>query len=124
MNKKTLAELSFSAVKQLDDKVAATCSGGEGYTGGNDPDVILYRDAGFGGGNPLAVNASISDGISYVGNDLNDQTSSIAIIRGTWDFYREAQYGNYQTTLGPGLYSFVPQQGIENDSLSSLYRVA
>ncbi|MEH2459687.1 beta/gamma crystallin-related protein [Nostoc sp.] len=122
MNTKTLAELSFSAVKELDDKVAATCSGGEGYTGGNDPDVILYRDGGFGGGNPLAVNASISDGVSNVGNDFNDQTSSIAIIRGTWNFYSDDQFGNYQTTLEPGLYSSLPG-GITNDSLSSLYRV-
>ncbi|MEH2165228.1 MAG: beta/gamma crystallin-related protein [Nostoc sp.] len=121
MNQKTLAELSFSAVKELNDKVAATCSGGVAYTGSNDPDVILYRDGGFGGSNPLAVNASIGDGLNYVGDDFNDLTSSIAIIRGTWNFYVDAGYGNYQTTLGPGLYSSLPQ-GIANDSLSSLYR--
>lgn len=122
MNNKTLAQLSFSAVKELNDDVAATCSGGVASTGGNDPDIILYRDLGFGGGNPLGVNASVNDGLSYVGDDFNDKTSSIAIIRGTWDFYQDGQFGNYQTTLGPGVYSNLPT-GIANDSLSSLSRV-
>ena len=113
----------ISAIKELDDAVAATCSGGEGYTGSGDPDVILYRDGGFNGGNPLRVNASINDGLSYVGNDLNDKTSSLVIIRGKWNFYADGNYGGYYNTLGPGLYSSLNGTGIANDKLSSLYRV-
>ncbi|MEH2046064.1 beta/gamma crystallin-related protein [Nostoc sp.] len=115
---------AISSIKELNDEVAATCSGGVAYTGSNDPDVILYRDINFGGSNPLNVNASVNDGVAYVGDNFNDLTSSIAIIRGRWNFYRDAGFGVYQTTLGPGLYSFVPNSGIPNDSISSLYRVA
>lgn len=114
---------AISTIIELNDEDAATCSGGVAYTGSNDPDIILYRDAGFGGGNPLAVNASINDGINYVGDNFNDVTSSFVIVRGTWQFYRDANYGVYQNTLGPGLYSYVANSGIPNDSISSLYRV-
>ncbi|MEH2046060.1 beta/gamma crystallin-related protein [Nostoc sp.] len=123
MNKKTLAQLNLSAVKELNDEVAATCSGGVAYTGSNDPDVILYRDGGFGGSDPLSVNASIGDGLGYVGDDFNDLTSSIVITRGTWEFYKDSGFRLYQATLGPGQYSILPG-GIENDSLSSLFRIS
>nr|ADO19179.1 hypothetical protein Nfla_6402 [Nostoc flagelliforme str. Sunitezuoqi] len=41
MNKKTLAELSFSGVKELSDEVAATSSGGA---------ANVYRDVNYLGG--------------------------------------------------------------------------
>ncbi|MDM9586273.1 beta/gamma crystallin-related protein [Nostoc sp. GT001] len=112
---------AISSIKELNDEDAATYSGGIAFTGGNNPDVILYTDEGFNGRN-LGVNASGSDGVPYVGDDFNDLTSSIAIIRGTWAFYRDLNFTTYQTTLGPGLYSSLPG-GIANDSLSSLFRV-
>ncbi|MDZ8263329.1 beta/gamma crystallin-related protein [Nostoc sp. ChiQUE01b] len=114
---------AISSIKELNDEDAATCSGGVAYTGSGDPDVILYRDVQFAGSNPLRVNASPGDGLRYVGNDFNDLTSSLVIIRGTWAFYRDANFTTYQTTLGPGIYS-IPPSGIANDSLSSLYRVS
>ncbi|MCC5616264.1 beta/gamma crystallin family protein [Nostoc sp. CHAB 5836] len=113
---------AIPAIKELDDEDAATYSGGVAFTGSNDPDVILYRDGGFAGGNPLAVNASLNDGIRYVGDNFNDITSSIVIIRGVWRFYTDANFGAFQNTLGPGLYSNLPG-GISNDSISSLRRV-
>ncbi|MEH2290091.1 beta/gamma crystallin-related protein [Nostoc sp.] len=114
---------AISGIKELNDEDAAICSGGVAYTGSNDPDVILYRDVQFGGGNPLGVNASPGDGLTYVGDDFNDITSSLVIIRGKWQFYRDADFTTFQTTLGPGIYA-VPPKGIANDSLSSLYRVS
>ncbi|WP_375473234.1 beta/gamma crystallin-related protein [uncultured Nostoc sp.] len=113
---------AISSIKELNDEDAATCSGGVAYTGSTNPDVILYRDVDFNNTN-LPVNASVGDGIAYVGDDFNDVTSSIAIIRGTWAFYRDADFTTYQTTLGPGLYS-IPPSGIANDSLSSLLRIS
>ena len=120
-----MKENCFEAIPgiiELDDEHAATCSGGVAYTGSNDPDVILYRDGGFGGGNPLAVNASGGDGLNYVGDDFNDLTSSFVIIRGRWNFYRDGSFEVYQGTFGPGVYSSLPG-GIPNDSISSLRRV-
>ncbi|MEH2256161.1 beta/gamma crystallin-related protein [Nostoc sp.] len=113
---------AISSIKELNDEDAATCSGGVAYTGSNNPDVILYRDIDFNNTN-LNVNASVGDGLRFVGDNFNDLTSSIAIIRGTWAFYRDINFTTYQTTLGPGLYSS-PPSGIANDSLSSLFRVA
>lgn len=122
MNNQTLAQLSFSAVKELNDRVAATCSGGVAYTGGSDPDIILFRDGEFNGDRPLAINASIGDGISNVGDDFNDVTSSFVILRGTWNFYQDDQYRGYEGNYGPGAYGVLPE-GIVNDSITSLQRV-
>ncbi|MEH2378317.1 MAG: beta/gamma crystallin-related protein [Nostoc sp.] len=116
INNQTQDLYSIELVQDIDHEAAATCSGGA-----YDPDVILYRDAGAGGANPLAVNASIGDGLNYVGNDFNDVTSSFVIQRGTWSFYRDANYGGYEGTYGPGVYSSLPS-GIGDDSISSLYR--
>jgi hypothetical protein len=113
---------AIPAIKELDDGDAASYSGGVAFTGSNDPDVILYRDGGFAGGNPLAVNASLNDGIRNVGNNFNDITSSFVIIRGVWRFYRDADFQVLQNTIGPGLYSTLPG-GIANDSITSLRRV-
>nr|ADO19005.1 ornithine cyclodeaminase [Nostoc flagelliforme str. Sunitezuoqi] len=49
MNKKTLAELSFSGVKELSDEVAATSSGGA---------ANVYRDVNYLGGGISRVSAS------------------------------------------------------------------
>ncbi|MEH2361747.1 beta/gamma crystallin-related protein [Nostoc sp.] len=111
---------AISTIIELNDEDAATCSGGA-YTGSNDPDIILYRDGGFGGGNPLAVNASIGDGVNNVGPDFNDVTSSFVIIRGTWQFYKDENYRGYEGSYGPGVYSSLPG-GIVNDDITSLYR--
>jgi hypothetical protein len=120
------------AIKELDDEVAATCSGGEGYTGSSDPDVILYQDEhfvpGWTGTRSLKVNAKIKDGLSNLRDhspNLNDRTSSFEIKRGLWNFYADKDYkGLYNNQpLGPGRYSTLAGTGISNDQLSSLYRV-
>jgi hypothetical protein len=109
---------------ELDDEVAATCSGGVAYTGGPDPDVILYTHGGT-NGVPLKVNASINDGLIDLGeNSFNDRVSSFIILRGRWNFYADAGFrGRYNSRpLRAGTYSSLPR-GFSNDQLSSLKRV-
>ncbi|MEH2242816.1 MAG: beta/gamma crystallin-related protein [Nostoc sp.] len=126
MNKKTLAQLSFSAVKELNDEVAATCSGGVHYKGSNDPDVIFYDNLNF-TGKSLRLNASISDGDPNIGlnnkgkvNGFNDQASSIKIIRGRWNFFDDSNFKGQSTgILGPGSYYL----GANNNVITSAFRV-
>jgi hypothetical protein len=52
---------------------------------------------------------------------FNDRTSSIVVISGNWEFFRNSGFdGRYPTVLGPGLYPAVTDVGIANDDLSSL----
>ncbi|MEH1840730.1 MAG: beta/gamma crystallin-related protein [Nostoc sp.] len=118
-------------VIELDDKVAANCSGGEGYTGSNNPDVVLFVDGGF-KGDSLKVNAKNNDGLRNLSkyrrnlgfNNFNDEISSFIIYKGKWNFYADPGYnGLYNSKpLGPGEYSSLPK-GFYNDSLTSLKRV-
>ncbi len=114
------------AIKELDDEVAATCSGGVHYPGSNDPDVILFSDSNA-RGRTLRLNASGGDGFSNLRDtnlNFNDVTSSISIIRGTWTFYKDAGYNNPEDTLGPGQYTVGGNFGkLQNDSISSLLRI-
>lgn len=125
MNNNTLAQLNLSAVKELNDEVAATCSGGVFYKNSGDPDVIFYRDINFGGGE-LRLNASTGDGDPNIGidngrvNGFNDQTSSIRILRGSWNFFDDAGFKGQSTgILGPGNYNL----GANNDRITSAFRV-
>ncbi|MEH2086014.1 beta/gamma crystallin-related protein [Nostoc sp.] len=125
MNNQTLAQLSFSAVKELNDEVAASCSGGGGV-GGSDPDVLLFKDPGEQGG-ALGLNSVTGDGIGNIGldnegnvNGFNDQTSSIKILRGSWNFFSDSNFKGQSTgVLGPGDYSL----GANNDNITSAFRV-
>jgi hypothetical protein len=89
------AESEAPAFTELDDEVAATCSGGIRF-GGPDPDMILFEHANF-QGRSLRVNATIGDGDdnldnALIGNGWNDRTSSIIIYRGRWQLFRNAGY--------------------------------
>lgn len=54
-------------------------------------------------------------------NFFNDRTSSFVILEGVWQFFRDRDFGNPASNpLGPGLYSWVENVGIPNDSVSSL----
>jgi hypothetical protein len=117
------AESEVPAFTELDDEVAATCSGGVSYTGSNDPDVILYIDGGL-EGDKLKVNASIGDGLELLGRKFNNKVSSFTILKGKWNFYADADFkGIYNSKpLGRGIYESLPG-GFSNDQLSSLKRV-
>ncbi|KAB8332899.1 hypothetical protein SD80_013490 [Scytonema tolypothrichoides VB-61278] len=129
MNNNTLAQLNLSAVKELNDEVAATCSGGEGFltSPDSDPDVILYKDP-DGQGLSIGVNAATGDGVSNIGilpggqeSTFNDTVSSIKVVRGTWSFFQNQGYGGDNTgPLAPGLYNL----GHNNDAITSALRNA
>jgi hypothetical protein len=81
------------------------------------PEVILYWDADF-GGESWRTNLNYS----YVGDHWNDQTSSIIVVSGTWQFWRDANFqgiGDNPWILGPGYYNWVENVGIPNDTISS-----
>lgn len=126
MNKITLAELSFTAVKELNDEVAASCSGGVYYKLGPNPDVIFYRGLNATGGG-LRLNASPGDGDPNIGilkngrsTNFNDQASSIVIRRGRWNFFRDSNFKGQSTgILGPGRYNL----GANNNSITSALRI-
>ena len=70
-------------------------------------------------------------GVGVLTGDLriaswNDMVSSFVIVSGVWQFFRDI---NFQTPygagvqLGPGLYPWVEDVGIDNDSLSSIQLV-
>lgn len=91
--------------------------------GNNDPDVILFSDSNF-GGRRLNLNASTGDGPRLFPRNFNDVTSSVIVRKGTWIFYKDANYGggNQEALLlGPGNYRQVPSN--RNDRFSSARRI-
>jgi hypothetical protein len=54
-------------------------------------------------------------------NFFNDRVSSVVVLSGQWAFYRHVNFEEqYAATLGPGIYRFVSELGINNDDMSSL----
>lgn len=122
---------ALGAMQDLDNESAATCSGGVGYLNSGDPDVILYNNAGFQGAS-LGLNARTGDGLPNFGtrdgnggggnNGFNDKATSIRVIKGTWEFFGNSNYGGDRLTLGPG--SFVENVGSRfNDKFTSARRI-
>jgi Beta/Gamma crystallin len=86
--------------------------------------VILFEHANYHGAHKHVFTAE-SNLNSGDDNFFNDKVSSIAILEGTWAFYRHAGFvGQYAQILGPGLYSFVGNVDIQNDDISSLQPVS
>jgi Beta/Gamma crystallin len=86
------------------------------------PEVVLYQDINFGGGE-WRTNL----GYSYVGDSWNDTISSIIVVAGTWQFWRDRDFqgvGDQPWILGPGYYSWVEAVGIPNDTISSFLPIA
>lgn len=131
--KKYLKQLDATlTVMELDDEVAASCSGGARfYTGGSNPDVILYDEINFGSSYAtLPINAELNGGDGNLDNDgslrtsgWNNRTSSILVIRGTWKIYRDSGYKGTVVTLKPGRYPNPQSFGLPNDSLTGIRRV-
>lgn len=124
--KEYFKQLDAIAVKELDDEVAATCSGGALTTKGVAPnaDVTLWEDGPFDNrGDTLSLAGfRVGEGISNLGF-FNDKTSSIRINRGIWAFYKNDRYQKQLAVLRPGSYPVPSRQGIPNDSLTSLKRI-
>ena len=54
-------------------------------------------------------------------NFFNDRLSSFVILEGRWQFFRDSNFGSpASNVLGPGVYGWVEDFGIPNDSVSSL----
>jgi beta/gamma crystallin len=82
--------------------------------------VILFEHANFHGAHKHVFRAEPN---LNAGDDsfFNDKVSSLAVLGGTWAFFRNANFnGQYAQSLGPGLYSFVGNVDIQNDDMSSL----
>jgi hypothetical protein len=95
-------------------------------------ELIMYVDANFGGLHTHLFE-STSDftqlalgGVgSGINGNWNDIVSSFVIVSGTWQFFKNVNFDFQQGgNLGPGLYSFVQNFGIDNDSLSSVRLIA
>ena len=82
--------------------------------------IILFQDRNFNGNhrhifvdepNLRRVNTSW----------LHDELSSFVVLEGTWMFFRDKDFGvPAWGPFGPGLYPWVEDFGIPNDSVSSL----
>ncbi|MBN4004292.1 beta/gamma crystallin-related protein [Nostoc sp. LPT] len=81
--------------------------------------VLLRENIDYGGKTFSATRSR-----PYVGDDFNDETSSIIITGGTWRFYADANYTGSFKDLGPGYYPWVENFGITNDTISSLKLIA
>ena len=114
------AEFEAPAFQELDDEVAATCSGGYVALYENGPlrGPILYFWGPIGSGS--------RDLRTAVGGNFNDKTSSIVISAGErWQFFEHIGHRGRSVTLGPGSYPVLPRDtGFPNDWVSSLKRVA
>ena len=84
------------------------------------PGVILFQHAGFHGAHKHIIfaeaNLNASDDSFF-----NDRVSSMAILSGQWEFFRDSNFQNpYGVVLGKGIYDFLQNFGIKNDDMSSL----
>lgn len=116
------------AFNELDDEVAASCSGGRISFGGSNPDVILFEDTNFGGAS-LRINATSGDGDdnldnALVGSGWNNRTSSISVIRGTWQIFESDGYKGRSKTLTSRRYANSGEFGLPNDSLTAIRRLS
>lgn len=86
----------------------------------------LWWDANF-DGHVVSFNYDIPD-LRAVhgptpGSNWNDETSSIIVIGGTWEFFEHINYQGRSVILGPGRYPYVGDINFPNDALSSVKRV-
>ena len=76
--------------------------------------VIAYQHEGFAGAAKMFTGS-----VAYVGNDFNDQTSSIVVEPMRLMLFQHANYGGASQSFGPGRYD-VGQLSIGNDQASSI----
>src|SRR5713226_7795137 len=82
--------------------------------------VILFEHIDFRGAHKHVFRA---EGNLNAADDsfFNDKVSSIAVLSGNWKFCKNANFGGpYPPVLGPGLYPWVGNVGVQNDDMSSL----
>jgi hypothetical protein len=83
-------------------------------------EVILFEHANFHGAHKHLYTSE--DNLN-AGDDnfFNDKMSSFVIVSGRWQFFRDWHFENPMSNVfGPGLYKWVEDVGIPNDSVSSV----
>jgi hypothetical protein len=107
------AEFEPPAFTELDDEVAATCSGGA---------VTLYENGNFNIGDDGRV--KVINGSTRNLGGFNDLTSSFKISSGRWEFYADEQYNQLLFTRGPGNYPVLRTgKNGSNDRITSIKKV-
>lgn len=112
MNNKTLAQLSFSAVNELNDEVAATCSGGAR--------VQVFTGPNFSG----TASTIVDSNVSKLSSVFNNKISSIKVLSGKWTFWSNANFSGKGISLTPGNYRNLARysDGAFNNVISSFKR--
>src|SRR5262245_2352636 len=87
-------------------------------------EVILYEHANYHGAHKHVFgwepNLNAADDRFF-----NDRVSSLAVMSGSWSFFRDSGYRNqYARPLGPGGYPWVEAVDIKNDDMSSLHPIS
>jgi Beta/Gamma crystallin len=95
--------------------------------------LVLFTDANFGGSHKHIFDEATQLSLSFTDQNGNrvvidgefpDGVSSIAIFSGNWQFFRgENLESPLPAILGPGLYSFVGDVKLPNDSIRSMTTV-
>ncbi len=109
-------EFEAAAFTELDDEVAATCSGGLAP-------VTLYKDRNYRG---TATNISRSDDNidnAVFGSGANNNTSSIIVRQGIWEIYTGDNYTGQSRRLGPGAYPNPAAFGLPDNTLTAIRRL-
>ena len=91
-------------------------------------EIIFYLDADFGGlhthlfqSTPDFTKLALGGVGVRIDGSWNDRISSFVIVSGTWQCFRDINFQDPQGgLLGPGVYPFVKNLGIDNDSISSV----
>jgi hypothetical protein len=91
-------------------------------------ELIIYVDENFSGlhthlfeSTSDFTHLALGGAGSGINGNWNDKTSSFVIISGQWTFFKDVNFQFQQgKVLGPGLYSWVQDFGIDNDAISSV----
>lgn len=82
------------------------------------PEVVVYEHDDFQG---FEFRTNLD--ILFVGDDMNDQISSIIVVSGVWEFFEHRDFQGASCRLGPGYYGSVElncgPHGVHNDTISS-----
>jgi hypothetical protein len=81
--------------------------------------IVLFDDRNLGGNSLVLENEDYVSNLKD--NGFNDKASSFIIVSGVWRFYSDSDKRTpFSQDLGPGVYRWVEDVGIKNDTLSSL----
>jgi hypothetical protein len=85
--------------------------------------VILFENADFEGNHKHVFSAIENLRVLIDPFNFNDKTSSLVVIEGEWQFFKDFEYENpFPAILGPGIYSSVTAAlgAGSNDSITGL----